>query len=117
MSTDDSMHGSWSTRKQLPGQPTAKVKTGSATPGIPTKGTTIHTLVTSNGSPYLNFQNRIMYVLVVHSSADAFHVTAASCCAIFRRLKKTKLYERCWNVWAGMAHTSKPRNCQEAISL
>ena len=28
--------------------------------GIPTKGTTIHTLVTSNGSPYLNFQNRIM---------------------------------------------------------
>lgn len=65
MSTDDSMHGSWSTRKQLPGQPTAKVKTGSATPGIPTKGTTIHTLVTSNGSPYLNFQNRIMYVLVV----------------------------------------------------
>ena len=30
------------------------------TPGIPYKGTTIHTLVTSNGSPYLNFQNRIM---------------------------------------------------------
>lgn len=27
----------------------------------PTKGDTIHTLCTSNGSPYLNFQNRIMY--------------------------------------------------------
>jgi hypothetical protein len=26
----------------------------------PTKGDTIHTLCTSNGSPYLNFQNRIM---------------------------------------------------------
>lgn len=28
--------------------------------GSPTKGDTIHTLCTSNGSPYLNFQNRIM---------------------------------------------------------
>eukprot|EP00884_Botryococcus_braunii_P014590 jgi/Botrbrau1/23131/Bobra.0243s0061.1 len=33
------------------------------TPGVwyPTTGDEIHTLVTSNGSPYLNFQNRIMY--------------------------------------------------------
>ena len=28
--------------------------------GRPTTGDTIHTLCTSNGSPYLNFQNRIM---------------------------------------------------------
>ena len=28
--------------------------------GSPTMGDTIHTLCTSNGSPYLNFQNRIM---------------------------------------------------------
>lgn len=28
--------------------------------GIPRTGTSIHTLVTSNGSPYLNFQLRIM---------------------------------------------------------
>ena len=28
--------------------------------GSPMKGDTIHTLCTSNGSPYLNFQNRIM---------------------------------------------------------
>ena len=28
--------------------------------GIPRTGTGIHTLVTSNGSPYLNFQLRIM---------------------------------------------------------
>ncbi len=28
--------------------------------GSPTTGDTIHTLCTSNGSPYLNFQNRIM---------------------------------------------------------
>ncbi|EIE24619.1 hypothetical protein COCSUDRAFT_14028 [Coccomyxa subellipsoidea C-169] len=55
------MHDTRSTRKQLPGQPTAKVKRSTVTPGIPTKGTAIHTLVTSNGSPYLNFQNRIMY--------------------------------------------------------
>lgn len=31
--------------------------------GFPTKGDTIHTLCTSNGSPYLNFQNRIMCAL------------------------------------------------------
>lgn len=31
-----------------------------AVASFPTKGDTIHTLVTSNGSPYLNFQNRIM---------------------------------------------------------
>ena len=30
------------------------------TQASPTKGDTIHTLCTSNGSPYLNFQNRIM---------------------------------------------------------
>jgi hypothetical protein len=30
-------------------------------PGWPTEGTTVHTLCTSNGSPYTNFQNRIMY--------------------------------------------------------
>lgn len=29
--------------------------------GWPTQGSTIHTLCTSNGSPYTNFQNRIMY--------------------------------------------------------
>ena len=28
---------------------------------FPSKGTDIHTLCTSNGSPYLNFQTRIMY--------------------------------------------------------
>jgi hypothetical protein len=30
-------------------------------PGWPTEGSTVHTLCTSNGSPYTNFQNRIMY--------------------------------------------------------
>lgn len=30
------------------------------TQASPTTGDTIHTLCTSNGSPYLNFQNRIM---------------------------------------------------------
>ena len=39
------------------------------TPGIPYKGTTIHTLVTSNGSPYLNFQNRIMCAPNMHPSS------------------------------------------------
>lgn len=34
---------------------------GMQTQASPTKGDTIHTLCTSNGSPYLNFQNRIMY--------------------------------------------------------
>ena len=33
--------------------------------GFPTKGNTIHTLCTSNGSPYLNFQNRIMCALIL----------------------------------------------------
>ena len=32
-------------------------------PKYPAKGTTIHTLCTSNGSPYLNFQTRIMCAL------------------------------------------------------
>mmetsp|Transcript_4256 Transcript_4256/g.12271 ORF Transcript_4256/g.12271 Transcript_4256/m.12271 type:complete len:438 (-) Transcript_4256:1868-3181(-) len=32
-----------------------------ATASLPTTGDTIHTLCTSNGSPYLNFQLRIMY--------------------------------------------------------
>ena len=71
---DDSMHDTRSTRKQLPGQPTAKVKRSTVTPGIPTKGTAIHTLVTSNGSPYLNFQNRIMYVLACSISVHALLV-------------------------------------------
>ncbi|CAL8467638.1 g7176 [Coccomyxa elongata] len=57
-STDDIKQSS---RKQLPGQSIAKTKGHAATAGIPAKGTTIHTLVTSNGSPYLNFQSRIMY--------------------------------------------------------
>ena len=35
-------------------------KGAAASSGSPTKGDTIHTLCTSNGSPYLNFQNRIM---------------------------------------------------------
>jgi hypothetical protein len=30
-------------------------------PGWPSEGSTVHTLCTSNGSPYTNFQNRIMY--------------------------------------------------------
>ena len=34
--------------------------------GLPTTGDTIHTLCTSNGSPYLNFQNRIMCALHLH---------------------------------------------------
>jgi hypothetical protein len=29
--------------------------------GWPTQGSTVHTICTSNGSPYTNFQNRIMY--------------------------------------------------------
>ena len=29
--------------------------------GWPTVGSTVHTLCTSNGSPYVNFQNRVMY--------------------------------------------------------
>ena len=29
--------------------------------GWPTAGSAVHTLCTSNGSPYVNFQNRIMY--------------------------------------------------------
>jgi hydroxyproline O-arabinosyltransferase len=33
----------------------------SSPPGWPTRGSTVHTLCTSNGSPYTNFQNRIMY--------------------------------------------------------
>ena len=41
----------------------ARPRKAAPVPGIPTKGTTIHTLVTSNGSPYLNFQNRIMCAL------------------------------------------------------
>ena len=32
---------------------------------FPTTGNTIHTLCTSNGSPYMNFQNRIMCVLLL----------------------------------------------------
>lgn len=36
---------------------------------FPTKGDTIHTLCTSNGSPYLNFQNRIMCALNPPSTA------------------------------------------------
>lgn len=49
-------------RKALPGQSAGRSnsKTRASIPGIPTKGMTIHTLVTSNGSPYLNFQNRVM---------------------------------------------------------
>ena len=46
--------------EQHPKASTEAVGTVVRTPGIPYKGTTIHTLVTSNGSPYLNFQNRIM---------------------------------------------------------
>ena len=53
-------------------------------PGIPTKGTTIHTLVTSNGSPYLNFQNRIMCALAMHPlccmcSTPHVHVQSGCC--------------------------------------
>ena len=43
------------------------------TPGIPYKGTTIHTLVTSNGSPYLNFQNRIMCAPNMHLFFSSAH--------------------------------------------
>ena len=43
----------------------AQTETGKAsasgTTKFATKGTDIHTLCTSNGSPYLNFQTRIMY--------------------------------------------------------
>ena len=46
--------------EQHPKAATKAVESVVRTPGIPYKGTTIHTLVTSNGSPYLNFQNRIM---------------------------------------------------------
>ncbi len=42
--------------------------------GSPTKGDTIHTLCTSNGSPYLNFQNRIMCAM------SAFCCPAAALC-------------------------------------
>ena len=38
----------------------AKGGTAAKLAGSPTKGDSIHTLCTSNGSPYLNFQNRIM---------------------------------------------------------
>lgn len=41
------------------GQAAATSQTQST--AFPSKGTNIHTLVTSNGSPYLNFQTRIMY--------------------------------------------------------
>lgn len=71
--TTDGVHGQWTGEKQqqqqsvIPRADAAAVseprKMGpgqKAIAGIPTKGTTIHTLVTSNGSPYLNFQNRIM---------------------------------------------------------
>ena len=43
--------------KKLRSQMMGKSK---ATHKVPTAGDTIHTLVTSNGSPYLNFQTRIM---------------------------------------------------------
>lgn len=56
-------------RTQQQAQPRASDKTaanGAAakSSGSPTKGDTIHTLCTSNGSPYLNFQNRIMCAIL-----------------------------------------------------
>ena len=57
----DSMHGTWVVGwKQLPDQAHGKGMGELQRLSVATKGTTIHTLVTSNGSPYLNFQNRIM---------------------------------------------------------
>ncbi|KAK9816540.1 hypothetical protein WJX72_001729 [[Myrmecia] bisecta] len=42
-------------------QPQQGASSAAASSAYPTKGTMIHTVCTSNGSPYLNFQNRIMF--------------------------------------------------------
>lgn len=112
------------------------------TPGIPYKGTTIHTLVTSNGSPYLNFQNRIMCAPNMHPSPAqpilscllAFSVAilegpaspylgilaqAAPVISLCRRPHFFHLivHDRfflCW--WPGMPHTRQCRSSQEGSS-
>ena len=60
--------GAASTRGQTEGN---VVHPNQGAPKYPTTGTTIHTLCTSNGSPYLNFQTRIMCArLSPHQGSD-----------------------------------------------